>query len=117
KRVPELRRRPLRIPLAHTLHAVGESQICLIVKDPQRESEQRIQASGVQGITSVLAVTTLRNYFKAFEAKRRLLDAYDLFLADERVIPLLSRLLGSKFFQKKRQPIAVDLAKDDHIKG
>jgi ribosome biogenesis protein UTP30 len=50
----------------------------------------------------VLGVSKLKTKYKQYEAKRQLLGGYDRFLADDRVVPLLARLLGSKFWQRKR---------------
>lgn len=44
----------------------------------------------------------LKGKFKPFEARRLLLKENAMFLADERVIPLLPRLLGSKWFDAKK---------------
>ena len=50
----------------------------------------------------VVGVEKLKGKFKPFEARRLLLKENGLFLADERVIPLLPKLLGSKFFAAKK---------------
>lgn len=47
-------------------------------------------------------MTKLKGKFKPFEARRLLLKENDLFLADERVVPLLPGLLGKKFFEAKK---------------
>ena len=57
----------------------------------------------------VLGISKLRNNYKAHEQKRKLCDSYDLFLADNRVIPILPKLIGKTFFSKKKQPVPVDL--------
>ena len=44
----------------------------------------------------------LKGKFKPFEARRTLLKENGLFLADERVIPLLPKLLGTKWFEAKK---------------
>lgn len=59
----------------------------------------------------MIGVTKLRNKYKPFETKLALCNAYDLFLADDRILPMLPRLIGRKFFEKKKQPIAVCLSK------
>ena len=43
----------------------------------------------------VIGVSKLRAKYESHEAKRALCAAYDLFLADERVVPLLPKLLGA----------------------
>mmetsp|Transcript_15100 Transcript_15100/g.61818 ORF Transcript_15100/g.61818 Transcript_15100/m.61818 type:complete len:90 (+) Transcript_15100:523-792(+) len=50
----------------------------------------------------VLGVSKLKARYKTFESKRQLCDSYDLFLADDRVLPLLPKLLGKQFFRSKK---------------
>ncbi|XP_005420559.2 ribosomal L1 domain-containing protein 1 [Geospiza fortis] len=59
-----------------------------------------------------------------FEAKRRLLNSFDLFLSDDRIRRLLPSHLGKHFYEKKKAPLSVnlkakDLAKEleKHIQG
>ena len=61
--------------------------------------------------SQVIGVSKLRKEYSVFEQRRQLAESYDLFLADERVLPSLPRLLGKTFFQKKKQPIPIRLTK------
>ncbi len=47
------------------------------------------------GISKVVGVSKLRTKYEAPEAKRQLCSLYDIFLADERIIPSLPKLLGN----------------------
>ncbi|KAK0589430.1 hypothetical protein LWI29_014194 [Acer saccharum] len=60
-------------------------------------------------ISKVTKLTKLKTNYRPFEAKRKLCDSYDMFFADKRVIPLLPKLLGKKFFKKKKIPVPMDL--------
>jgi ribosome biogenesis protein UTP30 len=110
----------IRIP--HSMVDLETAELCLIVKDNDgkghKEAKLKVESMGEDkaGIAKVLGVSKLRNNYKPHEAKRKLCDSYDLFLADERVIPVLPKLLGKTFFKKKRQPIPVDLTKKDWAK-
>ena len=110
----------IRIP--HSMVNLETAELCLIVKDNDgkghKEAKLKVESMGEDkaGIAKVLGVSKLRNNYKPHEAKRKLCDSYDLFLADERVIPVLPKLLGKTFFKKKRQPIPVDLTKKDWAK-
>lgn len=53
-------------------------------------------------IPQVIGVTKLRQKFPTHEHKRDLCGQYDIFMADERVLPMLPRLLGKTFFDKKK---------------
>uniref|UniRef100_A0A8C5TL83 Ribosomal L1 domain-containing protein 1 n=1 Tax=Malurus cyaneus samueli TaxID=2593467 RepID=A0A8C5TL83_9PASS len=44
-----------------------------------------------------------------FEAKRRLLNSFDLFLSDDRIRRLLPSHLGKHFYEKKKAPLSVNL--------
>lgn len=54
-------------------------------------------------------MSKLKSKYEPHEAKRALANAFDLFLADARVLPSLARLLGKAFFKAKKQPVPVDL--------
>ena len=78
------------------------SSVCLITKDPQREYKDLLESHGIRFINRVVGIEKLKGKFKPFEARRLLLKGNDLFLADERVVPLLPGLLGKKFFEAKK---------------
>ncbi|OSX57194.1 hypothetical protein POSPLADRAFT_1061894 [Postia placenta MAD-698-R-SB12] len=113
---PEKKPKPYKIPIAHPLVDPRTSSVCLITKDPQREYKDLLESHGIRFISRVVGITKLKGKFKPFEARRLLLKENGLFLADERVIPLLPGLLGKKFFEAKKQPIPVSLTKKD-LKG
>jgi ribosome biogenesis protein UTP30 len=89
-------------PIKYPLVDPRTSSVCLITKDPQREYKDLLEEAGVRFISRVVGVEKLKGKFKSFEARRALLRENALFLADERVIPLLPRLLGKIFFTAKK---------------
>lgn len=115
KRTPEQgKTNGYRIPLPHSLYpADGGREVCLIVADSKetghKEAKARVREEKVAGVTKVIGVRKLRTDYKPFEAKRQLCGSYDLFVADERVVPLLPGLLGKTFFKKKKHPVPVGL--------
>ncbi|MED6110574.1 hypothetical protein PIB30_044340 [Stylosanthes scabra] len=106
---------PYKIPLPHTLLSPF-SETCLIIDDrsksklTKQEAQKKIKAENI-GVSKVLRLSKLASDYRPFEAKRKLCDSYDVFFADKRVVPLLPRLLGKKFFRKKKIPVQVDLTK------
>ncbi|KAF8349414.1 ribosomal protein L1p/L10e family-domain-containing protein, partial [Amanita rubescens] len=114
KRVsPTLKIKPVRIPIVHPIVDPRTTPVCLITKDPQREYKDLLETHKIKFISRVVGLTKLKGKFKPFDARRALLKEYGLFLADDRVIPTLPRLLGSKWFEAKKQPIPVSLTKKD----
>jgi ribosome biogenesis protein UTP30 len=101
---------PLKYPLR-----TEDQQVCLITKDPQREYKDQLRSKNLMESTvhKVIGVTKLRQKYKPHEAKRLLCRSYDSFLADERVIPLLPKLLGKTFFERKKIPVPVNLTRKD----
>lgn len=85
--------------------------VCLITKDPHTEIKERVKATGLQSISKVMGVSKLKSNYKAFETRRQLCQSFEVFLADERVLPLLPKLLGKTFFEKKKVPLPVNLQK------
>mmetsp|Transcript_15105 Transcript_15105/g.61846 ORF Transcript_15105/g.61846 Transcript_15105/m.61846 type:complete len:187 (+) Transcript_15105:146-706(+) len=94
--------KPQRIPLRSPLYKSENTEVCFIVKDPQRTVKDYLIENGPCGVTKVLGVSKLKARYKTFESKRQLCDSYDLFLADDRVLPLLPKLLGKQFFRSKK---------------
>ncbi|KAK9933637.1 hypothetical protein M0R45_020825 [Rubus argutus] len=90
------------------------TDFCLIYDDRAKSKltkdqiDNKIKADNIP-ITKTLKLSKLKSDYKAFEAKRKLMDSYDAFLADKQIVPLLPRLLGKQFFKKKRIPVPVDL--------
>lgn len=85
----------------HSLFDFEGADTLLISKDPQSEFTKLLQAKGVNNVT-VMGITNLKDKYKPYEAKRQLCARYDCFLVDDRVAPLLPRLLGKKFFETKK---------------
>jgi len=117
KKTPtQQRNKPFQILLPHSLYPEDGAEICLFTKDPQRQYKDLVAELPFKGITKVIGVEKLRKKYGRFQDRRDLLATYQLFLADDRILPLLPALLGKSFFEKKRQPIAVNLRKKDLVK-
>ncbi|WZZ05341.1 hypothetical protein YC2023_091262 [Brassica napus] len=117
KKIPQTNRtKPHRILLPHPLINTEEDspELCLIIDDrpksglTKEDAAKKIKSDEIP-VTKILKLSKLKTDYKAFEAKRKLCDSYEMFFADRRVIPLLPRLIGKKFFTSKKIPAAVDL--------
>lgn len=110
--------KPVPLPLPNALFTPDGAEICLFVKDHKgeghKEAKKLVQKFEKQGgVSKVIGVSKLRTKYESFEAKRELCKLYDLFLADERILPSLPKLIGKSFFKKKKQPIPIDLCAKD----
>ena len=86
----------------HPLIDPRTSPICLLTKDPQREYKDLLEKHNIKFISRVIGLEKLKGKFHPYEARRMLLKENGMFLADERIIPLLPKLLGAKWFQAKK---------------
>ncbi|CAI5733646.1 unnamed protein product [Peronospora destructor] len=105
--------KPIPITLPHALYDES-AEICLFVKDDDKKRiKEALEKDPVQGVTKVMTVKKLRKNFSRFEDKRALAAAYDMFLADDRVLPYLKGPLGTTFFTKKKTPVAVRVSRQN----
>ncbi|NXP17511.1 RL1D1 protein, partial [Scytalopus superciliaris] len=111
-RAPKL----IRIPLPHGIRP-DTAEVCLFTKDePNLSAEQTenlyrklLIKHGIRSVSQVISYKTLKKEYKLFEAKRRLLNSFDLFLSDDRIRRLLPSHLGKHFYEKKKAPLSVNL--------
>ncbi|TFK20411.1 ribosomal protein L1, partial [Coprinopsis marcescibilis] len=114
KKIPAGHRmKPVKIPIVYPLVDPRTTPICLITKDPQREYKDLLETQNIKFISRVVGIEKLKGKFKPYEARRALLKENGMFLADERVVTLLPKLLGKKWFEAKKQPIPVCLKRKD----
>ncbi|NWW73034.1 RL1D1 protein, partial [Climacteris rufus] len=106
----------IRIPLPHGIRA-ETTEVCLFTKDePNLSAEQTenlykklLIQNGIRSVSQIIPYKTLKKEYKMFEAKRRLLNRFDLFLSDDRIRRLLPSHLGKHFYEKKKAPLSVNL--------
>lgn len=106
----------IRIPLPHAQRTETE-EVCLFTKDEpnmtpdqtQRFYKRLLQERGVKYITEVIPFKILKTEYKPYEAKRRLLGNFNMFLSDSRIRRLLPSHLGKSFYERKREPLCVDM--------
>merc|ERR1712232_1408646 len=108
--IPDKRKlKPFMIPLPHPMFD-AKSEICFISKDPQKQfKEFLLQKHPVPGVTKVIGVDKLRKNYKTLDQKRKLADAFDLFLCDLPIAEMMPKLLGQAFSRKKKMPLPVRL--------
>jgi ribosome biogenesis protein UTP30 len=106
---------------------LDEVTICLIVKDDSKawvkdliekvtsSSSTSPVNSALSTIKKVLTLTSLRKKFSQYKDRRELCKTYDLFMADERILPMLGKALGKNFFAEKKQPIPLKLTRREAL--
>ncbi|XP_037133466.1 ribosomal L1 domain-containing protein 1 [Syngnathus acus] len=106
----------IRIPLPHSTRTDSEN-ICLFTRDePKMTTDQTVrfykkllEERGVKNVSEIIPYKVLKTEYKPFEAKLRLLGNFNMFFADSRIRRRLPSHLGKHFYEKKREPLAVNL--------
>lgn len=118
-KVPKGHSKIFRIPLKHSLYN-AESEICLIVSEvkgiPNSEYDQHkehyeklLSDRGVENIKNIMTFREFRTDYETFEQKNRLVDLYDVFLADSKISGKVVKKCGKIFYKKRKVPVSVKL--------
>ena len=94
---------------------VEEPEICLIVKESSKPWCQEMIEKFPEHmgcVKKVLTLDSLRKKYTSYEQKRQLLHKYNMFMADDRILPMLSKSLGKAFIQTKRLPVPINLTRE-----
>ncbi|OAQ65908.1 electron transfer flavoprotein alpha-subunit [Pochonia chlamydosporia 170] len=107
------RLQPGKIPVPHSLNTDENSTICAITADPQRAYKNIIgsdefPAELSKRITRVIDFGKLKAKYGQYDAQRKLFSEHDIFLADDRIINRLPKVLGKTFYKTTaKRPIPV----------
>lgn len=118
--------KPIRVMVPHPLFKLNgssddsleEPEICLIVKEESKPWCQDMieQFSEHMGcVKKVLGLQSLRKKHTQYEQRRELLNKYNMFMADDRILPMLTKALGKEFFKAKKQPIPINLTRKEAL--
>ncbi|ORX84023.1 ribosomal protein L1 [Anaeromyces robustus] len=100
--------KPTLIPLKHSLYD-KDSDFFVVTKDPQTKYKQLIEKERIKKITMVVGISNLRSKLKGKDDRVQLYNDYDGVFADEKIIHLLPDILGPVFYNKKKQPMPINL--------
>lgn len=116
--------KPIRVLIPHPLYKIDqeddsasgleEPSVCLIVKEESKPWVQEMIGNFPKEmgfVKKVLGLQSLRKKHGRFEQRRLLLSSYDVFMADDRILPMLHKCLGKDFFKAKKQPIPIALTR------
>ena len=126
---------PIRVSIPHPLYQVHkdddggkdmdvdddtqeEAEICFIVKE---ESKPYIQdmidkfPKYMGCIKKVLGLQSLRKKHAQYEQQRELLHKYNMFLVDDRILPMVGKALGKHFYKSKRLPIPIKVTRQESL--
>ncbi|XP_062552351.1 ribosomal L1 domain-containing protein CG13096 [Armigeres subalbatus] len=124
-KIPDVPSRNCRVQLPNAIYQKGDD-ICLIVKDMERgrkhdhEDTQnfwtdKLRQLGVDYITQVIPFRQLKQDYREYEMKLKLVHRFDRFLVDARINGHVFNFLGNNFIRRCKNPTPVILEKDEKI--
>lgn len=124
-KIPQVPKRNCRMQLPHPIYHKGDD-ICLIVKDLARGSkfdheetlrfwEDKLRDLGVNFVTQIIPFQQLKQDYRQYEMKTKLVHRFDRFLVDSRMCNHAFAFLGNAFIKRCKNPTPVVLEKDEQI--
>jgi hypothetical protein len=119
KRVPaDPSPKPIPLAVPHPIRggsSSDQSSVCLFVKGDDKAwvKELLLEGAGgpLSGVAKVISLEKLRTSYARFEQRRDLLATYDVFMCDDRILPMMTQALGKTFLSRKKQPVAVKVSR------
>lgn len=124
-KIPDVPSRNCRVQLPNPIYREGDD-ICLIVKDLERGRKHdyeetltfwsdKLRELGINYITQVIPFRQLKEDYKEYEMKLKLVHRFDRFLVDARINGHVFNFLGNNFIRRCKNPTPVILEKDEKI--
>eukprot|EP00617_Octactis_speculum_P023844 CAMPEP_0185767368 /NCGR_PEP_ID=MMETSP1174-20130828/42524_1 /TAXON_ID=35687 /ORGANISM="Dictyocha speculum, Strain CCMP1381" /LENGTH=343 /DNA_ID=CAMNT_0028451519 /DNA_START=32 /DNA_END=1063 /DNA_ORIENTATION=+ len=109
--------KPIQLSVPHPIHGDSDCQMCLFIKKEDKPLVKSLlmEDNPVEGLAKIITLDKLRTSYARFSQRRELLASYDLFLADERILPMLCKALGKTFFSRKKQPIPLCVTRHESL--
>ena len=104
---------PVLFPIRHSLFADSTLPVRVITKDPQKEWSEKFKEAFAPFPIKVYSIEKWRKRFTRAADRRQLIKETRFFCADRRVGHVISDILGSDFYEKKKTPVLVNLEKED----
>ncbi|XP_006835741.1 PREDICTED: ribosomal L1 domain-containing protein 1-like [Chrysochloris asiatica] len=109
-----------RLSLPHAIRS-DLTEICLFTKDepdltPEKTEQfyrNLLNKHKIKTVSQIISLRTLKQEYKPYEAKLRLLGSFDFFLTDARIRRLLPSIIGKHFYLRKKVPACVNLLAKD----
>ncbi|CAM9495077.1 unnamed protein product, partial [Discosporangium mesarthrocarpum] len=118
-KIPEkISTKPIHIDIPSPLRKQDGCDMCLFVKDDAKAwVKEQLEETPVAGLTKIIKLQKLRTAYREFKNRRELLGQFDLFLCDDRIMPMLTKALGKTFLSVKKQPVPLRLERWSSLGG
>ncbi|XP_049539529.1 ribosomal L1 domain-containing protein CG13096-like [Anopheles darlingi] len=124
-KIPDCPTRNCRLSLPHAVLR-KEDDVCLIVKDLERGRkydyentlchwQDKLREAGVTTVTQIIPFQQLKQDYKQYEMRRKLVHRFERFLVDARIAGHVFSALGTHFTRRKKNPTSVVLEDDEQL--
>ncbi|XP_035784174.1 ribosomal L1 domain-containing protein CG13096-like [Anopheles albimanus] len=124
-KIPDCPTRNCRVTLPHPILR-KEDDVCLIVKDLERGRkydyentlchwQDKLREVGVTSVTQIIPFQQLKQDYRQYEMRRKLVHRFERFLVDARIGGHVFSALGAHFTRRNKNPTSVVLEDDDKL--
>uniref|UniRef100_A0A2M4A9W4 Putative ribosomal l1 domain-containing protein n=1 Tax=Anopheles triannulatus TaxID=58253 RepID=A0A2M4A9W4_9DIPT len=124
-KIPDCPTRNCRVTLPHPILR-KEDDVCLIVKDLERGRkydyentlchwQDKLREAGVTSVTQIIPFQQLKQDYRQYEMRRKLVHRFERFLVDARIAGHVFSALGVHFTRRKKNPTSVVLEDDETV--
>lgn len=109
--------KPRMLSLPHPIYDLDVARVCLFVKDGLLTDENKKQIEILKGdelknLAQIVTVKELKTKYHQYEARRKLLSEFDIFLTDSSIANMAPKLLGKIFFQSSKFPVTINITEN-----
>ncbi|TID29760.1 hypothetical protein CANINC_001678 [Pichia inconspicua] len=104
--------KPRMLEVPHPIYDLDDMKVCLFVKDDlfdesELERLEILKEKELKNLSQIITVRELKTKYHSYEARRKLLSEFDLFLTDSSIANMIPKLLGKTFFSSPKMPLTV----------
>lgn len=112
--------KPRMLEIPHPIYDLDDLKVCLFVKDDlfDEESLERLEIlkdNELKNLSQIITVKELKTKYHPYEARRKLLSEFDLFLTDSSIANMIPKLLGKIFFSSSKLPLTIVITEKKNL--
>lgn len=112
--------KPRMLRLPHPVYDLEDTRVCLFVKDNLFDEDalariEILKEDQLKNLAQIITVQDLKTKFHAYEARRKLLSEYDVFLTDSSIANMIPKLLGKTFFGSSKFPLTISVTDNKKV--
>ncbi|GAV27904.1 hypothetical protein PMKS-001372 [Pichia membranifaciens] len=112
--------KPRMLQVPHPVNDLEDTRVCLFVKDDLFDEDalariEVLKEDQLKNLAQIITVKDLKTKYHAYEARRKLLSEYDVFLTDSSIANMIPKLLGKTFFGSSKFPLTISVTDNKKV--